>query len=236
MKVLRVRHHDAAINISFKLNRFIADWPSAQSKFIGGIADGFREWLPIGPRDFRVTPAFALEDLRCKCRLFGGQCEIVLGPDTLQLDFENVKPGTRPVVLETVRRTSEWLAAALGDHGRDWLSFQTHADLEALEADAADGYLGQFAPPDADELTKSEPNVKCLPSSRTVLSGEAEGWRLWRVVEKSASIENAVFVDTRVHVKYADPSAPMGFDDQMRVLDRAEKLADRAVGLDCEDE
>ena len=235
MKVFRVRHHNAEINVGFRLNRFITDWPSAQSKFIGGIADAFREWLPIGPRNFSVTPAFALEDQRCKCRLFDGACEIVLEPESLQLNFKNVQPGTRPVVLETVRRASEWLVAALGDHGQDGLSFQTHAHLEALEADAADAYLGQFAPAEAGELTKSEPSIKCLPSSRTVLSGEAEGWGLGRVVEKSATIENAVFVDTWVQVKYPDPSAPMGFDDQMRLLQRAEKLADRVVGLDCEE-
>ena len=235
MKVLRVRHRDARLNVGFKLNRFITDWPSAQSKFISGIADGFRDWHPVSPRNFSVTPAFALEDLRCKCRLFGGACEIVLGPEALLLDFENVQPGTRPVVLETVRRAWEWLADALGDHGRDWSSFQTHAHLEALEADAADAYLGQFAPTEAGELATSEPGVKYLPSSRTVLSGEAEGWRLWRVVEKSESIENAVFVDTRVHVNYPDQSDPMGFDDRMRLLDRAEKLADRVVGLDREE-
>ena len=112
------------------------------------------------------------------------------------------------------------------------MSFQTLAHLEALEADAADAYLGQFMPAEADELLKSEPNVKCLPSNRTVLSGGAEGWGLWRVVEKSLSLDNAVFVDTQVHVLSPDP---MGFDDQMRLLDRVEKLADRSVGLDCEE-
>ncbi len=232
MKVLRVRHHDSEIHVSFRLNRFITDWPSAQSRFIGGIADGFRGWVPIAPRNFSVTPAFALEDLRCKCRLFGGQCEIVLAPEVLQLDFENVKREARPVVLETVRRASEWLAGALGDHGRDLLSFWTFAHLEALEADAADAYLGQFMPAEADDLMRSEPDVKYLPSSRTLLSREAEGWLLERVIEKSLSIDNAVFVDTRVRVQSPDPAR---FDDQMRLLDRVEKLADRAVGLDCEE-
>ena len=231
MKVLRVRDHGAAINVSFKLSRFIADWPSAQSRFISGIADGFGDWLPIDPRNFSVAPAFALEDLRCRCQLFGGACSIVLAPDTLQIDFENVKRENRPVVLETVRRASAWLASALGDHGRDRLSFQTTAHMEAPEADAADAYLAQFIPAEADELMRSEPNVKCLPSSRILLSGEAEGWVLWRVVEKSLSLDNAVFVDTQVHVQSPDP---MGFDDQMRLLDRVEKLADRVVGLDCE--
>ena len=232
MKVLRVRHHDATINVSFKLSRFIADWPSAQSMFISGIADGFGDWLPIGPRSFSVAPAFALEDLRCRCQLFGGACSIVLAPETLQLDFENVKREDQTIVLETIRRASEWLAGALGDRGRDWLSFRTLTHMEALEADTVDAYLGQFMPAEVDEFMKSEPDVTCLPSNRTVLSGGAEGWGVWRVVEKSLSLDNAVFVDTQVHVQSPDP---MGFDDQMRLLDRVEKLADRAVGLDCEE-
>lgn len=232
MKVLRVRNHHAAINVSFRLSRFIADWPSVQSRFISGIADEFRDWLPIGPRNFSVTPAFALEDVRCRCQLFGGACSIVLTPDTLHLDFENVKQGSGSVVLETVRRASEWFAGALGDHGRDRLSFQALAHMEALEADAVDAYLGQFVPAEADELMKSEPNAKWLPSTRTVLSGEGEGWVLWRVVEKSMSIENAVLVDTQVHIQSPDR---MGFDDQKQMIARVDKLADRAVGLDYED-
>ena len=233
MKVLRVRLHDATISASVELSRFIADWPSAQSSFISGIADGFRDWLPIGPRNFSVTPAFALEDLRCKCRLFGGACSIDLAPEALYLDFENVKQKTEPVILETIRRALEWLADALGDHGLDRLSFQALAHMKALEAGAADAYLDQFMPAEADELMRSEPNVKCLPSTRIVLSGEGGDWVLRRVVEKSLSIDNAVFVHTSVYVQSPDPE---GFDDQRRLLGRLETLADRAVGLDCEDE
>ena len=232
MKVLRVRLHDATINANFKLTRFIADWPSAQSSFIGGIADGFRDWLPIGPRNFSVTPAFALEDLRCKCRLFGGACEIVLEPEALRLDFENVKRENDPIVQETARRALEWLAGALGDHGLDRLSLQAFADMEALEAGAADAYLDHFMPAEADELMRSEPNVKCLPSTRIVLSGEEGDWGLRRSVEKSLSIDNAVFVHTSVYVLSPDP---VGFDDRMQLLGRVAKLADRAVGLDREE-
>lgn len=232
MQILRVRHRDSEIHVGFKLSRFIADWPSAQLRFIAGIADGFRGRVPIGPRNFSVTPAFALEDLRCKCRLFDGRCEIVLAPETLHLDFKNVKREGRPVVMERVRRASEWLAGALGDHGRDLLSFQTLAHMEALDADAADAYLGQFVPTEDDELLQSEPDVKRLPSSRTLLSGEAEGWMLERVIEKSLSVNNAVFVSTQILVQSSDSRE---FDDELQLLDRVEKLADRVVGLDCEE-
>ena len=232
MKVLRVRLHDATINASFKLTRFIADWPSAQSSFISGIADGFRDWLPIGPQNFSVAPAFALEDLRCKCRLFGGACSIVLAPDSLQIDFENVKRENDPIVQETVHRALEWLAGALGDHGLDRLSILALADMEALEAGAADAYLDQFMPTEADELMKSEANVKCLPSTQIVLSGEARDWVLRRMVEKSLLLDNAVSVQTSVYMRSFDPA---GFDDQMRLLGRVAKLADRAIGLDREE-
>ena len=232
MKALRVRTHDATINVSFKLTRFIVDWSSAQSSFISGIADGFRDWLPIGPRNFSVTPAFALEDLRCKCRLFGGVCEIVLEPEALRLDFENVKRENDPIVEETVRRASKWLVGALGDHDLDRLSHQAFAHMEGLEAGAADAYLDQFMPAEADELMKSEANVKCLPSTRIMLSGEEGDWELQRTVEKSLLVDNAVFVHTLVHIHSLDP---VGFDDQGRLLARVNKLADRAVGLDRED-
>ena len=232
MKVLRVRLHDATIAVSFELGRFIADWPLAQSRFISGIADGFRDWLPIGLRNFSVTPALALEDLRCKCRLFGGVCEIVLDPEALRLDFENVKRENDPIVQETVRRASEWFGGALGDHGLDRLSLQEFTHLEALEAGAADAYLDQFMPAEADELMKSEANVKCLPSTQIVLSGEEGDWELRRSVEKSLLIDNAVFVHTSVYIRSLDP---VGFDDQMLLLGRVGKLADRAVGLDREE-
>ena len=232
MKVLRVRLHEATINASFKLGRFIADWPSAQSSFISGIADGFRDWLPISSRNFSVTPAFALEDLRCRCQLFRGACSIVLAPDTLQLDFENVKRENDPIVQETVRRASEWLAGALGDHGLDRLSLQALADMEALEAGAADAYLDQFMPAEADELMKSEANVKCLPSTQIVLSGEGGDWELRRSVEKSLLIDNAVLVHTSAYVLSPDP---VGSDDQTRLFGHVSKLADRAVGLDREE-
>ena len=104
--------------------------------------------------------------------------------------------------------------------------------MEALEADAADAYLAQFMPAEADELMRSEPNVKCLPSTRIVLSGETEGWLLERSIEKSLLIDNAVFVHTSVYVLSPDP---VGFNDQMQLLGRVRKLADRAVGLDREE-
>ena len=232
MKALRVRLHEATVNVRVELSRFIADWPSAQSSFISGIADGFRDWLPIGPRNFSVTPAFALEDLRCRCQLFGGAWSIVLAPDSLELDFENVRREGQPGVQKVLDRASIWLVGALGDHGLDRCSLQALAHMEALEAGAADAYLDQFMPTEADELMRSEPNVKCLPSTRIVLSGEEGDWVLRRVVEKSLSIDNAVFVHTSVYVQSPDPER---FDDQKRLLGRVEKLADRAVGLDCEE-
>ena len=87
-------------------------------------------------------------------------------------------------------------------------------------------------PAEADELMESEANVKCLPSTRIVLSGEEGDWKLRRSVEKSRLIDNAVLVHTSFYIHSLDP---VGLDDQIRFLVRIDKLADRAVGLDCED-
>ena len=234
MTVLRVTHHDAVITVSFRLSRFISDWPTAQQKFISGIADGFHDLHPVRPQDFSVIPAFSLEDLQCKCQLFGGACRIVLAPETLRLSFSNVKRGVQSVVFETIQRSSDWLFSALGDHGRDWLSFNTCAHMQALDDGAVDAYLSQFMPAVANELMKSEHGVKFLPSNRTVFSEEEDGWVLRRVVEKSELIENGVFVDTQVQLQSPE-LALANFRTQAEILVRLDRLADRSVGLQCED-
>ena len=230
MTVLRVRQHGASITVQFKLKRFVADWPTAQQRFIGGIADRFSNWVPLGPQNFSVTPAFSLGDLRCRCQIFGDACSIELTPDALRLSFTNVKPQDRPVVMRTIRVCSEWLSSVLGDHGRDWLVFDTAAHLQALEDGAADAYLGQFISAEIADAAKSESDVKYLPSTRMNLSDENGGWVLRRTVEKSEAVENGVFVSTTVHIASPDPAS---FEEQL--LDRADRLADRFVGLQCED-
>lgn len=233
MGALRVRHHDASIQVSVRLSRFIADWPEAQQKFIGGMADRFRGWLPVGPANFSITPALSLDDLRCRCQLFGGACTVVLAPDTLSLSFSNVRRRDQPEVVETARRSLDWLAATLGENGRDWMSFNTIAHMQAADSAAVDAYLGQFVRGDVDDIVQSEPGTRYLPSTRVVCSEENGRWMLRRVVERSFSVDHAVFVDTQMNIDSPDPTA---FDDDMSLLIRLGKLADRLVGLQPEDD
>ena len=60
MLLLQVRHHEASIQVTVKLSRFIADWPAAQQLFIGGLADRFHDWHSMGPENFSITPALSL--------------------------------------------------------------------------------------------------------------------------------------------------------------------------------
>lgn len=230
MRVLRVRHHEASIDVGFRLGRFITDWPAAQQKFIGGIADGFLGWVQLGPQDFTVNPAAALEDLRCTCRLFNGAGRIVLAPDALRLHLTSVPPDGRAVVLEAARKVSRWFADALGDRGLDLLSYAAAAHLKALEDEAADPYLDQFLPASVAELTQAEPGARYHRSGRVVLSS-GDGWMLRRNVEKSARVKNGVFVETTVDIRPDDADS----EAQLELLERLERLADRAVGLQCED-
>ncbi len=233
MPVLHVRHHDASTHVTAKLSRFITDWPAAQQKFIGGIADRFRDWLPIGPGSFSVTPAVSLDDLRCRCQLFGGACSVVLGSDALNLSFTNVRRRNPPEVVETVRRALDWLAAELGENGRDWMSFNTSVHMQAADSAAVDEYLGQFGRDDVDSNMQSEPGAVYLPSTHLVCSDEKGQWVLRRVVEKSFAVDHAVFVDTQIQINSPNPAA---FDDHMNLLARLDRLADRVVGLQPEDD
>ena len=229
MLTLQVRHHDASVHVNVKLKRFIANWSAAQQKFIGGIADRFQDWHPIGPKNFSVIPALSLDDVRCRCQIFGGAGSIILAPDTLYLSFSNVRRRDQPEVTETVRRSLDWLYAALGEHGRDWLSFNTFANVQAVNGAAADAYLSQFIREDIDSIMQSESGVKYLPSTRMMCSDESGRWMLQRVVEKSISIKNGVFVDTMIRIQSPDPT---DFDNHMDLITRLDRLADRIVSLE----
>ena len=231
MTVLRVRFQNASINVSFKLSRFLTDWPTAQQKFICGIVDGFRDLYPIQPRDFSVTPALSLEDLRCRCQLFRGACSIVLSPDSLQVDFVDVKQHDHPVVEKAIRRSEAWFSSAFGDHEREWFSCHTLAHLQAVDDDAVDAYLNQFVRAKTDEVCKSEPNVKLHPSTHVVLSDQDEMWRVRRVVERSAAFPNGIFMDTWVQIHGSNSAS---FDDQVTLIAHLDKLADRAIGVQYE--
>ena len=232
MRVLHVYHNDATVQVAVGLSRFITDWPGAQQKFIGGLADVFRDWLPIGPGSFSVTPALSLDELRCRCQLFGGACSVVLAADALSLTFSNVKQRGQPEVVETVRRSLDWLGTALGENGRDWMSFNTSAHMRAADGATVDAYLGQFVHGGVHSVMKSEPDARYLPSTHVVCSDEHGRWTLRRVVEKSLSLDNGVFVETRIDIRSPDPA---GFDDHVDLLARLDGLADRVVGLQVED-
>ena len=225
MQILQVRHHVGTVHIAFNLDRFITDWQSAQQQFISGIVHNFHGWYQIRIGDFTQAPAFALQDLRCECRLFRGACSLVLTPEALRLDFENVTPEIEPTVSETIRRAWVWFVEALKDHGLALSSFQTFSHMKALETNAVDvdSYLGQFVSEEIGKLV--EPDI-CLPSTRLVLVGGQE-WVLYSVVEKSKLIDKGVFVDTRVEIESSD----LSLDDQIELLFHARAQSAKALGL-----
>ena len=232
MQILPVRHRTATVYITYDLIRFITDWMSAQQKFISGITQSFHGLRKIRAGDFTLTPAFALRDLRCTCRIFGDAGSLVLRPDALHLEFEDVRTtGDQSLVSEAIRRASGWFVDNLGDQGLDFITFQTLSHMEALNVDGVESYLGQFERPEVGELVKKDDSsVECVPTTRLLLSDSQAGWRLHRVVEKSELIDAGIFVDTRVQIR----GSHIELDDQLQLLSRASTLADRAVGLEFE--
>ena len=103
----------------------------------------------------------------------------------------------------------------------------------AADSAAVDEYLGQFGRDDVDSNMQSEPGAVYLPSTHLVCSDEKGQWVLRRVVEKSFAVDHAVFVDTQIQINSPNLAA---FDDHMNLLARLDRLADRVVGLQPEDD
>lgn len=228
MKILEVRSLSAELHVKLNLVPMIADWRTAQIKFISGIAKHFEGCYSIGPENFRANASASFASNHCTCEIFGGACHIVLSPGEMGLTVVNATRSDHRIVGEILKRSWNWLHADFGEHAQGWSSFEAKEHLEAPDAAAIDPYLRQFSLAGAAEAANSSDGaVVYLPSARAIFSDKEGVWMLRRLVEKSEVISNGVFIST--YIEFRSPevagAAPFAF------LAELDGLADRAVGL-----
>lgn len=80
MNTLQVIHRSAELHVKFSLARMIADWRTAQARFISGITEHFGGWHSIRPENFSTNTSALFADNHCACDIYGGACRIVLTP------------------------------------------------------------------------------------------------------------------------------------------------------------
>ena len=235
MKILKVRLNSGELDVSFKLARFIADWPIAHAKFIAGMAERLRDWQPVLPGDFTMSSATSLGEARCQLRLFQGACSVILEAEGLKLSFRHAARNDYPTIIEVISRSSEWLASDLGDHGRDWALFNVREHVQALNEggiDEAEIYLNQFAFKDVASTVRSKVGVCYAPSARVILSDQSGLWVLRRTVEKSEWIsDGGLFVETNIHLLSPELAT---YGDVTGFLSDLDGFADEATGLHYE--
>lgn len=235
MKTLKVLTNNAELDVSFKLARFITDWPIAQTKFITGMAERLRGSQPVLPRDFTMTSSTSLGEARCQLSLFQGACSVVLEAEALKLSFRHATRNYYPTLFGVINLCAEWLVSDLDDHGLEWMFFNSREHVQASIEDGigdVETYLDQFALKDVAATMQTKSGVRYAPAARITLSDESGHWVLRRTVEKSEWITNGgLFVDTSVH--FLSPNLTR-FKDTMTILSDLDGLADEAIALQYE--
>ena len=216
------------LSVRFTLAPFITEWVSTQANFITAIAQKFGDWLPVRPQDFSSNPSDNLGEAWCMYRIFGGASTIVLRPDTLELNFVNLNENDRQSVIEIIRRSGSVLQQDIGSYTRCYVSLTSNRHAEIASDGNADLYLNQFALKQAVDMIKTDSDMEYKPAARVILSHKGGDWSVHRLVEKSDSLPDGLFVHTLVFI----PSFELAeFDGQIKLLDRIFDLADEAVGL-----
>ena len=228
MKILEVISLNAELHVKLNLVPMIADWRTAQIKFISGIAKHFEGQYSIRPENFRVDTSASFASNCCTCEILGGACRIVLSPGEMGLTVVNATRSDYPTVGEVLKRSWKWLHADFGEHAQGWSSFEAKEHLKATDAAAIDPYLRQFSFAGTAEVANSSDGaVLYLPSARATLSDKDGAWMLRRLVETSEMNSNGVFIST--YIESRSPKA-VGVDP-FAFLAKLDGLADRAVGL-----
>ena len=229
MKILEVTPISADLQVKLHLGRLIADWRTAQIKFVSGIAEHFEGWYSIRPENFHANASASFAANNCTCEIFRGACRIILSPGEMGLTFARAARSDYPIIGEVLQRSWRWLRAEFAEHARGWSSFESSEHLEATDAGAIEPYLRQFSLAGAAEAANSSDGaVVYQPSARATLSDKNGEWMLRRLVEKSEVIPNGVFTSTYIQIQ----SPEVALAEPFEFLAKLESLADRAVGLD----
>ena len=228
MNILKVTPLGAELQVKVNLGRMIADWRTAQIKFISGIARHFEGWHTIRPESFHANTSASFAGNHCTCEIYEGACRIVLSPGGMGVTFANATRSDYPIVGETLKRSWQWLHADFGEHAHGWSSFECNEHLKATDGAAIDPYLGQFSLAGAAQAANSSDGaVVYLPSARAILSDKEGAWLLRRLVEKSEMVPDGVFTSTQIEIR--SPEAALA--NPFAFLAELEGLADKAVGL-----
>lgn len=230
MDTIRVRVERVDLSVTFDLGRFIADWQSAQRTFIAGIVREYGALFPTRSQDFVANPSPLLSESWCRYMILGNTAHISLCPDSLQLNFT----GLRQEDVSTTVRTILYGAARLlstdfNEFGRGSTVFTTNGHLQILDEDVeADAYLVQFVQPRAVDVVESEVGLVYQPSSSIRFTDKENKFTFRHSIEKSDWLENGLFVTVQI---FMSPDESLTLEEQVNLIARIERLADRATGL-----
>ncbi len=225
-------HNEEDIEVSLELTKFVADWPSAQSKFIANIINRFDGWLNIRSKDFRTINSDSLGDVQCICQLFAGACTIVFSPDFLRLNLTRITRKDYPTINEVILRSMDWYLTDFSNYGPIQISYMSNRHVSAASGISTDLYLSQFAHGKIVETLRSQSGIKYHPSSRLKLTDENNSWILYRLMEKSQLVEDGLFISTQIRLLSVQD---MTVENQKELLEKLYELADQSTGIEYKD-
>ena len=216
------------LSIHFTLAPFITQWASTQERFMTAIARELGDLLSVRPQDFYINPSVGLGEVWCKYKIFGGASTIVLHPDALRLDFKSVNENDRPTIIEIIRWSVSVLQQDIGSYTRCYVSLTSNRHVETVGDGSVDRYLNQFALQQATDIVKTDSDLEYRPAAEVILSHKGGDWSVHRLVGKSGSLPDGLFINTLIFIPSFDLAE---LDKQVKLIDRIFDLADKAVEL-----
>lgn len=229
-----VRRNLEQFVFSLPIRPLIADWRTASPRFITRLIERMEGFVEFRSSDWSVSHSAVVGDQTCRGRLFNGAASIILRPDELALNFDNVALDAYQIVFETLRRTLSLMEAEFSHHPYQSCNVTCVQHADAPSPESADAYLAQFSYSGTLVVLETLPRLTYEPSLRVVLPGANGEFRLQRTVEKSAARESALFISTTILFSkemMASGSAP----EMAQFFEEACQCADKAVGLEWEE-
>lgn len=227
-KCMPVQIDSEYFSFSIPLNPFIVEWGKTKEIFISCIArDIMTTYGGAELQHFVCSSSDSLVDSWCKYSIFGGMNNLILRPDQLQFNFENISLTNNEEIGNLITKCFNILLPKLGY--KDVNSFSINvSDHVTIKDGSKNEYFEKYDKELMMGEISMEKGMNYKPSVSVIFESENRERILRYSVEPSAISTSDLFVAINIFVF---TSNSLIFKEEIDWLNRAVAIATQSVGL-----
>ena len=192
--MLKVRSAKSSVVINIGFVSPFFEWQGVSARFFEMIHNALSTKIVINACDFTAMGENSLGDVVAKYNIFGGPSFVALSAEKLSMEFPNVLSGEYDLAMQIIGPVESSFPNTFPECQYATIQSIFYEHVEVVDGGVAADYLSRYAIPSADKVF-GEIGAVHAPNGRFAVVGSDATWRALCSVERSESLENALFLN-----------------------------------------